>query len=206
MIKKFLLMTLFTSAVLPFTANAQLKYQEGADYKVLSNPIEVTDTPKVVEFFWFGCGHCNHIRPEVNEWLEKEIPEGIEFEFIPANLEADRWRLPAHAYYTMEMLEVDLFDAYFDAVFNDRNYGLLASEDVIKKFFVKNGVEAEAFDKAWNSLEVKQKLQRARDLFEKSGLRGVPAFIVNGKYVVNVKGNDKAAYDRMFDIIETLAQ
>ena len=51
MFRKLSLMALFAAAILPFSANAQLKYVEGQDYIVLETPIETTDKPKVIEFF-----------------------------------------------------------------------------------------------------------------------------------------------------------
>lgn len=206
MLRKLSLIALFSALILPFSAHAQLKYAEGRDYSVLSTPIETVDKPKVVEFFWFGCPHCNSLRPAVNDWLKDGIPEGVEFEFIPAYIGSELWQRPAQAYYTMKALNVDLFDAYFEEIFNKRSRGMLADDKVVKAFFVRHGVNAEAFDKAWNSFEVKQKLQRAESLFEKSGLDGVPAFVVNGKYVVQPAGDSKAAYERTFDIIKTLAK
>ncbi|SUO95862.1 thiol:disulfide interchange protein DsbA/DsbL [Suttonella ornithocola] len=206
MFKKFSWLGLVAATVLPFTVHAQMKYHEGSDYQVLETPIETTESPKVIEFFWFGCPHCNAIRPAVTEWLNSGKADNVAFEFIPADIDTSYWHLPAHAYYTMKTLNKDLFDAYFDEVFEHKNRGVLADESKIKEFFVKNGVEPDAFDKAWNSFEVKQQLQRANELFSKSGSDGVPVFVVNGKYIVQPRGDSKVAYDRAFDIINTLAK
>lgn len=206
MFRKLSLMALFAAAILPFSANAQLKYVEGQDYIVLETPIETTDKPKVIEFFWFGCPHCNNLRPAVNDWLKEGFPEDMEFEFIPAYIDSEMWQRPARAYYTMKALKLDLFDAYFEEIFTERNRGMLGSDSEIKAFFVRNGISSEDFDKAWNSFEVKQQLQRAENLFDKTGLDGVPAFVVNGKYIVHPAGDGKSAYGRSFDIIESLAK
>lgn len=202
MLRKLSLILL--AALLPFTAQAQLKYAEGRDYIVLETPIETTDKPKVIEFFWFGCPHCNALRPAVNDWLKDGFPADAEFEFIPAYIDSEMWQRPARAYYTMKALKLDLFDAYFEEIFTERNRGMVGSDSEVKAFFVRNGVSPEDFDKAWNSFDVKQQLQRAENLFNKSGLDGVPAFVVNGKYIVQPAGDGKAAYDRTFDIIHTL--
>lgn len=206
MFKKFSWLGLVAAVVLPFFAHAQLKYSEGDDYEILETPIETTDAPKVIEFFWFGCPHCNALRPAVDEWLKTGKADNVEFEFVPADIDTPYWHLPAQAFYTMKQLDKDLFHPYFDEIFEKNNRGVVANQGQIKKFFVKNGVEAEAFDKAWDSFEVKQQLQRARELFEKTGASGVPFFVVNGKYIVQPRGDSKAAYDRAFDIINTLAK
>lgn len=209
MLRRTLLTGLVATAFVPFLAQAQMKYSAGNDYTVLDTPIEaVTDKPKVIEFFWFACPHCNALRPSVEKWLKEGKAENVEFEYVPATFDSQQWALPAQAYYTMQALnkEADLYDAYFEEIFTQRNRGMIASIPEIKKFFVKNGVSPEDFDKAWDSFDVKQKLKRAEELFAQSGLDGVPAFIVNGKYVVQPKGDNQAAYDRTFDIINTLAK
>ena len=197
---KFSFLALFLGVFLPLAAQAQLKYIEGQDYEVLAKPIEQADTPTVIEFFWFACPHCSTLRPAVAKWLKTEKPTEATFEYVPAVTGSDRWDRPAQAYYTMKTLEVDLFDAYFDAIHEDHQYGLIASDAAVKAFFVSHGVAPEAFDKAWNSFQVQQKLKRADRLFRASGLDGVPAFVVNGKYLVNA-GND---YARMLNVVSAL--
>lgn len=207
MLKKMMFSVLAVVALFPFVANAQLKYVEGTDYTALKQPIEQTDKPKIIEFFWFGCPHCNAMRPALEGWLKDGKAEAVEFEFVPAVSGSPFWDLPAQAYYTMKELKLDLYDQYFDEMFVKNNRGVIASATAIKTFFVKEGgVDAEAFDKAWNSFAVKQALQRASNLFEKSGLDGVPAFIVNGKYVVQPKGDNEEAYKHVFNVLDALAK
>ncbi|MBP3194809.1 MAG: thiol:disulfide interchange protein DsbA/DsbL [Cardiobacteriaceae bacterium] len=186
-------------------SQAQLKYAENRDYETLPVVIEETEEPKVIEFFWFGCPHCNKLRGFVEKWLEDGIPEGVEFEIVPATLESDRWSRPSRAFYTMKFLKKEeLFNDYFDAIFKEKKNALLANDAAVKNFFTSRGVTEEEFNKAWNSLEVKQNVARAADLFGKSGIDGVPAFIVNGKYSVPLKGDESDGYKKTFDIIHSL--
>lgn len=201
MLKRFSFIAFFCALFLPLMAQAQLRYIEGQDYAVLSEAIEQSDKPKVIEFFWFGCPHCNSVRPATHRWLEN-LPEDVEFEFVPAVFDSRQWQVPAQAYYTMKVLDVDLFDAYFDEVFDNRNRGLLANLGAVKKFFLQHGVSPEEFDKAWDSFEVKQQMQRAERLFAASGLTGVPNFVVNGRYVVAPTASD--GYKRSFEVIDAL--
>lgn len=200
MINKNFFLALFLGIFLPLAAQAQLKYIEGQDYETLARPIEESDTAKVIEFFWFACPHCNTLRPVVEKWLKTEKPAEAKFEYVPAVTGSDRWDRPAKAYYTMKTLKVDLFNAYFDAIHNDRQYGLIASDAAVKDFFVAHGVAPKDFDKVWNSFEVQQKLKRAERLFSASGLDGVPAFIVNGKYLVKANKD----YAEMLDVASAL--
>ncbi len=199
---RFPFLALLFSIFFPLGAQAQMKYVEGHDYETLATPIEQADKQKVIEFFWFACPHCSAMRPAVQKWVMTEKSADVIFEYVPAVIGSDSWDRPAQAYYTMKRLEVDLFDAYFDALHKDRQYGLMASDAVVRDFFVSHGVDPQAFDKAWNSFQVQQKLERARRLFKASGLDGVPAFVVNGKYVVEAE----AGYARMLDVVENLLE
>ena len=58
----------------------------------------------------------------------------------------------------------------------------------ISRFMAQNGVDAAAWDKAFNSFEVNTSIVTADTLFRQFDLKGVPAFIVNGKYLV--QGDD----------------
>lgn len=184
---------------------AQLKYIEGKDYQLLKTPAEEVKNPKVVDIFWFGCGHCEAIRKPVADWVKNKKPANVEFELMPAVTGgSDRWDRPAQAFYTMQVLGLDLFDNYFDTIFKNRSMGLLASDKEVKKYFLKNGVSEDKFDKAWNGFEVKQKLQRANKMFVATNADGVPLFIVNGKFVVTPQGSSDREMKITFDIIEFL--
>lgn len=203
MIKKSAVWAVLLSA-LSFVsfANAQLKYKAGTDYIVLEEPIAQYDEPTIIEFFWFGCPICNSLREPVHQWEKNGKPADVKFEAIHAVIGSPSWDLPAQAYYTMKQLNLPLEDKYFDAYFKG-NRGLLLKKEAIREFFLQNSeISAEQFEKAWNSFEVKQQLQRSKTLFEKANLEGTPAFIVNGKYVVMYQRDQ----NRLFDILNTLSK
>ncbi len=190
MFRKFSMFAAVLGLFWSMSAMAQLKYTEGRDYMKLPEVVEVTEGPKITEFFWFGCPHCNDARPYIKAWLAEGKPENVTFEYIAVPLDSPLWFLPAQAYFTMKALNVDLMDAYFDGIHKDRNRALMGNEEAIKSFFVSHGVSAEDFDKTWNSFGVQKDLKQAKTLFDKTGLDGVPAFLVNGQYLVPI-GQDK---------------
>ena len=55
-------------------------YVEGADYDLISPAIRTADPDKieVVEFFWYGCGHCYTFEPMITQW-KKTLPEDVDF-------------------------------------------------------------------------------------------------------------------------------
>ena len=68
---------IFALAVLllsmPFALAAQEaapKYVEGTHYVRLAQPVRTADPSRieVTEVFWYGCIHCFHLEPLVNDW------------------------------------------------------------------------------------------------------------------------------------------
>ena len=57
MLKKSIVAMLL-AATLAGGAQAQLKYVEGADYTTLTAPVTEAKAGQVINFFWYGCGHC----------------------------------------------------------------------------------------------------------------------------------------------------
>ena len=64
--KKLLLIVIFSISSL-LTAE---DYQAGKHYQVLSEPIATRDSKKIeiIEFFWFGCGHCYSLENQLKSW------------------------------------------------------------------------------------------------------------------------------------------
>ena len=51
--------------------------------------------------------------------------------------------------------------------------------------FAKHGISSEQFENAFNSFAVDAKVRRAVDLTQRYGIEGVPALVINGKYVTD---------------------
>ena len=157
-------------------------YTQGQDYVELSNPQPTSsgDRIEVVELFWYGCPHCYHLDPFLEEWTENK-PDDVEFVRMPAVL-GKRWGLLAKAYYTAELLGVidKIHLALFKAIHEDKNK--INDEAALRDFFVGQGVSAEDFNNTFNSFAVNVKVNNAKQMTRRYALTGVPTIIVNGKY------------------------
>lgn len=171
--------------LIPFyamSACAAENYTEGKEYTRLSSPQPVATEGRieVVELFWYGCPHCYHLEPFVENWL-KNKPEDVEFVRLPAIL-GKNWELLAKGYYTAELLGVldkthrDLFDAIHER--KDK----IVDEAALRAFFMQHGVSADDFNKSFNSFAVAVKVNNARQMTRRYAITGVPTLIVNGKY------------------------
>ena len=157
-------------------------YTQGQDYIELSNPQPTTSGEKieVVELFWYGCPHCYHLDPFLEDWVASK-PDDVEFVRMPAVL-GKRWGLLAKAYYTAELLGVvdKIHLALFKALHEDKKK--INDEAALQDFFVDQGVSAEDFKNTFNSFAVNVKVNNARQVTRRYAITGVPTIIVNGKY------------------------
>ncbi len=164
-----------------------LSFAAGQGYKNLAavQPTQEANKVEVIEFFWYGCPHCYQFEPALEKWKAK-LPANVNFIRQPAVF-GPLWGKHAKAYFTAQVLGV------VDKVHADLFHAIqvqkqkLASEADLAKFFVAHGVEEAAFHDAFNSFIVDTKMRQAKGMGPKYGLTGVPAIVVNGKYLVNAK-------------------
>ena len=181
-------------------------FQAGRHYAVLPSVQPTsTDTGKVevAEVFMFGCGACFSFEPHVQRWFANKA-DYINFVRIPAQW-ANHPGAPLHAraYYTAEALgkTAQIEQPFFNEIHLNRN--ALNTEAKLADFFAKHGVDAAAFNSAFNSFAVNAKLKRAEELVTRYGVQGTPTIVVNGKFVV--AGDRAGGFDQWFAIVDDLA-
>ncbi len=171
--------------VLPFAASAAFaSFDEGIEYQRIEPSVPTTVAPgkvEVVELFWYGCPHCYHFEPELNNWV-KHLPKNVVFKRIPAALNPG-WEVHAAAFYTEQILglEAKAHDALFDAI--HKEHLQLFTPDEIAAWFEKNyQVPKKKFLDIYNSFSVRAKVASAKTLIERYGVNSVPTIIIDGKY------------------------
>lgn len=158
-------------------------FKQGLHYQHIS-PEQQTQAPKgkieVVEMFFYGCPHCYELEPKIKHWAENHR-DTVYLRRMPA-IVGPSWITHAKAYYIAEQLGIlDKFHrAFFESIHKQGEQ--YYNDYALMKFFLESGVTADAFNKANQSSILAEKLNQARIMTVKYGLRGVPAFIVNGKY------------------------
>lgn len=201
---KKILLALVASAILPFSAQAQMKYLEGQDYVTLPTHIVPVEQPTITEFFWFGCPHCYTLHEPFEKWVREQKPENIAVVKVPA-MPSPQWAVGGQLFYTAEALGLDMaaFEvAAFEAFHKKGNRGAIVDPEKARAFLAGfDGMSGEKVEKAWNSFAVKQKVEYARHLFNASGLDATPSFLVNGRYAVGVQRD----HARTFDVLQTVA-
>ena len=166
---------------------ASTEIVEGKDYTVLSTP-QATDDARsieVIEFFWYGCPHCYDLHPHIDQW-RKNAPKDVKFRYVPAIFRAN-WTVAAKTFYAMEALGIlkDLHDKVYDAIHAKKID--LAKESTLFEWVEKQGVDRKEFVNAYNSFSVQNMVNRASQMTKQYKLTGVPALVVEGKYLTSGK-------------------
>lgn len=182
MFKKLTAIALLAIApVLTFAAD----FVAGKDYKVLASP---TVNPagkqiEVREFFWYGCPHCYRLDPHVEVW-KKTKPADVAFVRTPAALNPV-WEGNARGYYAVEMM--GMIEKVHVPLFNTihERQARIFDEASLTAFYQNYGVDAAKFKGLFNSFAVSGKVSQAKALAQKYQLEGVPAVVVNGKYLIS---------------------
>ncbi len=172
-----------------FGASAQKVPEEGVDYRILK-PTQPTESPnkiEVIEFFWYGCPHCNALEPALNEWIKRQGPDVV-IKHVPAAF-SNAWMPHQRLYYTLEALgkETELRSKVFGTIHNERN--MLNTPEAMADWAAKNGIDRKKFLDTYNSFTVQAKVQRAGQMSLAYGLEGVPSISVNGKVVLGLGPN-----------------
>ncbi len=159
---------------------------EGQHYTLLESPVATQvdeDQIEVTEAFWFGCPHCYRLQTPVNEWYET-LDDDVSIVKMPATMGGD-WNTHATAFYAAQSLgiEEELHQDFFDAIHQDDRS--LTDADDIAEFFSGYGVSEEEAKQALTAFSVRSEVNKANSRMREMRLMGVPALIVDGRYVVS---------------------
>jgi protein dithiol oxidoreductase (disulfide-forming) len=191
-----LFVALLTAASLAPAALAQ----QQAPFLHINPPIATDAAGKieVVEFFWYECPHCFELEPLLESWVPK-LAKDVQFRRVPATFN-DRWKISARVFYALESMGIEdkLHKPLMDAIHKDR---LRITDDRQRaEWLAKQNVDVAKFEAAMKSFAVESRLKRADQLVRDSRIDGVPALMINGRYLVTAGGN----LPRMLDTANAL--
>ena len=179
-------------------------FEAGVDYALIT-PAQPTDDAKrieVLEVFWYGCPHCFDLEPVIEPWA-KALPDDVRFLRLPAVF-APKWEPHARAYFTADILGVteQTHKPLFDAIHLDKKP--YSSQASLAGFYANYGIDATLFNKTYKSFVVETQLRRAKEQVRRFGITGVPAVVIEGKYLVT--GSMAKSYDNMIKIMNHLIE
>ena len=178
-VSRFFLVLLWMGGL---SASAMAEFDEGIDYKTVpTEGLRDGEGIEVLEFFYYGCPHCDRLRPSLEEW-KRSLPDDVRFERVPAAFNP-RWTLYARAYYAAEALGVldkghgPLFDALH------RENKKFSTRDDLADFWVRYGADREKFLALMDDFNLdRTKVRRAAALGYRYGLEGVPSLVIDGRW------------------------
>ena len=177
-------------------------YQEGRHYELIEPlPTRNPEKIEVIEFFWFGCGHCFSLEQLIKDW-KSEVSSEVDFFRLPVVWNAQT-KTHAKLFFATETLRVpEAIQGIFSAIHYNRKM-MLSDKEVIP-FFQGYGIQEDQYLAATNSFGLKNNLRKAELFAFKYGIKGVPAFIVNGKY--KVSASREIGTEDLLDVVNYLIE
>lgn len=177
--------TCFALACVLGAAPLQAAIQEGVDYRNIEPPQRTSTAGKieVLEFFSYGCPHCNEFYPMISAWAAR-LPKDVEFKRVATGLGRQAWTNFAKLYYALEYtgdlqrLDAEIFHALHE------EHQMLNDEASIADWVARQGLDRARFVSAYESFGVATKVSQAEQMLEDHKVEGVPGLTVDGKYVV----------------------
>lgn len=178
------------------------RFIAGQHYQIIEAPVATRDAAKVevVEAFSYGCNHCRAFDPLLETW-RRGIASDVDFHRVPVAWNP-QFKLLAQAYFASEALGVDekAHSALFVALHDERRPLLQAA--ALAQFYSGYGTSAVAFSDALNSFGVRASVEKADAKARAYGVKGVPAMVVGGKYLVT--GELAGSNEAMLQVVDFL--
>ncbi len=199
---------LLAAMILCLFATAAAAQAVDRDYQILKQPQPTASGAKieVIEFFWYGCPHCNALQPSLHAWLKRK-PADVEFKRFPAVFQ-ESWVPLTRVYYTLdalglvEKLHLEVFTALHDKKTR------LQDQKVLFDWVASKAVDRQKFIDTYNSFAVQTRAQRAMDITRSYDVSGTPAIAVNGRYITApsmiLRSDNTIDYDRFFKVLDQL--
>lgn len=156
---------------------------EGVHYVKLSQPAPVsapTGKIEVVEFFWYGCPHCNALEPALEAWI-KRLPADVAFRRVPVAFSATHESHQKLFYGLEAMGQLDAMHRRIFAAIHTQQQRLDREADQLA-FLKTQGVDEAKFLEMTKSFSVQTKMRQAKQLSSAYKIDGVPAFGVAGRF------------------------
>jgi thiol:disulfide interchange protein DsbA len=156
--------------------------QNGVEYQTLPAR-QNTDSGKkieVIEFFEYGCPHCNEFEPMLVDWLKKQ-GDKVQFKRVHVPRDANtepRQRL----FFTLESL--GLLEQYHAKVFHAIHVERMriTRDEQAFDWAEKNGIDRTRFMNVYRSFGVQSKVQRANSMMGSYRVEQWPTIIIDGRF------------------------
>jgi protein dithiol oxidoreductase (disulfide-forming) len=184
-------------------ANANSNFVAGEHYQLL--PTKQSAEPEVVEYFSYFCPFCYNFEPVVAN-LKTALPDGITLTKVPVPFIGGAMGpvlQRAHALAVLLQVEEQVGAALFNQIHQVRKAP--ENRSAVKLLFVAAGIDKQQFDANVDSMPVNMLLSDYDNAIKETGISSVPSFVVNNKYLVNLKAiSSQEQFDALVNYLLTL--
>jgi len=175
-------------------------FVEGKDYSLVKGQVDDPSKIEVREFFWYGCPHCYKLESVIEPWAAK-LPSDVAFTRTPGTM-VNHWLPQARAFFVAQNLGIGskIHTPLFEAMHKDHK--AMMSDAAMQDFVVAQGGDRKQVMDMWNSFLVNTSIHKADQMARNYQLEGVPAVVVNGKYLTD--GTRAGNFDRMLQVVDFL--
>ena len=185
---KRLIALLFATLVSSFAVSGlslAAEPQAGRDFKPVSPPLPSSKGKiEVIEFFSYGCPHCSDFHPFINQWAAR-LPKDVSLRRVPVSFNRPEWARLARIYYALEATgDLATLDAAVFTAIHAQRVAFRTDEAVIA-WAAGKGADSKKFGDALASFSMQSKVQRGDQEAAAARISGVPALVVDGKFLIN---------------------
>jgi protein dithiol oxidoreductase (disulfide-forming) len=158
---------------------------------------------EVVDFFWYGCPHCNAFAPLLDPWIERQ-PSDVAVRKVPVSFQP-AFGVHQRLYFALEAIgQVKAFHRrVFRAIHLDRQR-LNSDASILAWARDQTDLDSDRFARVYGSFVVATMATRATQVQEAYGVTGVPALGVAGRYYTDASlAGDMA---RALSVVERLVE
>jgi len=172
---------LCAAAALPLTLATRAGHATPQELPV-AHPSDIPGKIEVLDFFWYGCNHCDALEPLFNQWMAAQSDE-VAVRHVPVAFNAGM-RPTQQLYYTLEaMNRLDLHPAVFEAIHQQRLP--LFTKNAMQNWAQQQGLDAKIFADTFDSFGVNTRVGRADTLTQTYAIEGTPTVAVGGRYITS---------------------
>jgi protein-disulfide isomerase len=131
----------------------------------------------LVQFLDYSCGYCKKVFPAISELLKEDPNLKVVYKEFP--ILGPNSLLAAQAALAVNMID----PAKYETVHNELMKGRIAGKDAILKIVGDAGVSVDEVAAKMDSPEIAAIIEKNKALASSIGVRGTPAFTINGDFV-----------------------
>jgi thiol:disulfide interchange protein DsbA len=161
-----------------------IRARQNLEYRLIApQPVATGSRIEVIDFFWYGCPHCNALQPALEDWARRK-PADVMLRRVPAILR-DSWSPHARIYYTLERLNeierlhLEVYHGYHVEKLP------MSRPEVILEWAVRHGIDRQRWLDAYDSPEVTARVEGARTITQDYTVQVTPTLVVDGRYLTS---------------------